>query len=124
MHRFRALDVWRVARELSLTSYRATMESGFKGHYALADQIRRAAISIPANLAEGYGLGTRAQLTRCARMALGSAYELNVHLELAGELGLITGAAVIHLTHLTTRGISLLIGLLKGLDNNRYSDRT
>jgi four helix bundle protein len=119
MHRFRSLDVWRVSKELSLTSYRATMESGFKGHFALADQIRRAAISIPANLAEGYGLGTRAQLIRCARMALGSAYELQIHLELAGDLGIVTGTRRSDLAKLTTRCISLLIGLLKGLDNNR-----
>jgi four helix bundle protein len=119
MHRFRALDVWRVAREVSRTTYRLTMDPAFRGHYALGDQIRRAAMPIPANLAEGYGLGTRAQIIRCARSALGSAYELHAHLELAGEMGIIRGASLIQLTELTKRTISLLIGLLRGLQRSR-----
>ena len=119
MHRFRSLDVWKVATELSRNTYRATMTPGFRGHYPLADQIRRAAISIPANLAEGYGLGTRAQLIRCARMALGSAYELECHLALAAELNLLSRESSTELPDLTKRSISLLIGLLRGLDRQQ-----
>ena len=118
MHRFRSLDVWRVAKELSRTGYRTTMTTALKRHFSLSDQIRRAAISIPANLAEGYGLGTRAQLIRCARLALGSAYEFECHLELAADLGLLNGERLTTLNQLTTRCISLLIGLLRGLEKS------
>src|SRR5438552_3169999 len=54
--------------------------------FRLTSQIRRAAISIPCNLAEGKGRGSSAEVVRFARIALGSAYELDTLLQIAGEL--------------------------------------
>lgn len=54
--------------------------------FGLTGQIRRAAVSIPSNLAEGKGRGSAAELVRFARIALGSAYELDTLLEIATEL--------------------------------------
>ena len=54
----------------------------------LTAQVRRAAVSIPANLAEGKGRGTTAEIARFARIALGSLYELDTLLQIAGELNL------------------------------------
>src|SRR2546422_7737778 len=62
-------------------SYRLTLEPPLSRHYSLSDQIRRAAPSIPANIAEGYGLATRPQFVRCLRIALGSANELRTRSE-------------------------------------------
>ena len=115
MHRFRKLDVWQAASALARDAYRATMKPGFKGHFGLADQIRRAGISIPANLAEGYGLGTRPQLIRFTRTALGSGYELDVLLELAHDVGVLPPESFAVLNQGSNRTISLLIGLLRGL---------
>jgi four helix bundle protein len=119
MHQFRSLAVWRVPRELSRSAYRATQVRPFSSHRDLADQVRRAAASIPANLAEGYGLGTHPQLIRCARMALASSSELETHLELAVEVGALEPEPGTTLIELTRRASSLIIGYLKALSGRR-----
>jgi len=81
-----ALDVWRGALDLAEVAYRLTMEAPLQRHFALVDQVRRAAISIPANIAEGYALSTTMQFVRCLRISLGSASELRSHLELIRRL--------------------------------------
>jgi len=55
--------------------------------YALTSQTRRAAVSVPANLAEGLGRGTPKEIARFAQIALGSLYELDTLLYLSAELG-------------------------------------
>jgi four helix bundle protein len=56
--------------------------------YGLTGQVRRAAVSVPANLAEGIGRGTPAEMARFSRIALGSLYELDTLFEVARELGI------------------------------------
>ena len=60
----------------------------------LADQMRRAVISISSNIAEGAALGSDKQFARFLRIARGSADELRVQLEIAGDLGVNTEEAV------------------------------
>jgi four helix bundle protein len=115
MHNLRELDVWKISSELARDAYRLTMSRPLKSHFELADQIRRSATSIPANLAEGYGLGTRAQFIRCARIALGSAYELRAHLELAADLHLGNSEQLSQTLQKSVRAVGLLIGTLRGL---------
>jgi four helix bundle protein len=87
MQDFRKLEVWQLAHKLTLEVYRAT--GGFPGReqYALTDQMRRAAVSISANLAEGCGRGGDADFARFVQMAFGSACELECQLLLAKDLG-------------------------------------
>jgi len=115
MDRLRSLTVWRSANQLARTAYELTLTSPLRRHFVLSDQIRRSAISIPANLAEGYGLSTRPQLVRCLRIALGSAYELRLHLELARDLRLTQGDQIGDAEKLVDETIRMLIGMLKGL---------
>ncbi len=75
----------------------------------------RAAISIPANLAEGYGLGTTAQLVRFIRISLGSTYELICHIELARDVGLIKNYKVAQIMENLNLMVRLLVGWLKKL---------
>ncbi len=113
MKRLKSLDAWRVSKELALATYRLTLRKPLAQHPVLARQIQRAATAIPANIAEGYGLGTRAQLIRCVRIALGSAMELELYFELTAELGIL-GTNESPLSD-SDRVISILIGLLKRL---------
>jgi len=88
MNKLASLEAWNRGRELSRVAYRLTLEGKLSRHFGLADQIRRAAAAVPANIAEGYALATTPQFIRCLRIALGSATELHTHLELAVEMDL------------------------------------
>ncbi|MGY4706911.1 four helix bundle protein [Candidatus Bipolaricaulota sp. J31] len=66
--------------------YRVTRTWPKEEIYGLTSQVRRAAISIPANLAEGLGRGTPGEISRFAQTALGSAYELDTLLQIGAEL--------------------------------------
>jgi four helix bundle protein len=81
MQDFRNLKVWQKAHKLTLETY-AVSATNIKGptHFALRDQLTRAAISVPANLAEGCGRAGDRELRRFVRVALGSASELEYHL--------------------------------------------
>jgi len=113
-----SLDAWKVAQELAYKAYVLTLNPGLKGHFALLDQIRRAAISIPANMAEGYALSTTAQFVRCLRIALGSASELRSHLSLLQRLRLTPETDVTQGIDLSNRTISMLVGLLRKLNRH------
>lgn len=89
MQNFRELSVWEKSHQLVLLVYQATSESSERKYPGLASQLRRAAASIPANIAEGCGHGTQRELARFLSIALASAFELHYHLQLALDLGLI-----------------------------------
>ncbi|MBI4503056.1 MAG: four helix bundle protein [Gemmatimonadetes bacterium] len=109
------LKAWTHAKDVARAAYRATMQQPLRRHFGLADQIRRAAASIPANIVEGYALGTPRQLVRCLRIAFGSACELAWHIELAAEMELLDPTEQKRLQEDTDLLIKLLIGLLKRL---------
>jgi len=87
MSNFKKLDVWNDAHALVLDIYRATGAFPRAEQFGLTSQIRRAAISIPANLAEGSGRDTQRDFARFTSIALGSADELEYLLILAHDLG-------------------------------------
>ncbi len=84
---FRDLVVWRKAHEFVLAVYRFT--TGFPKHetYGLVGQMRRAAVSIPANIAEGFGKRGKADKARFMNIAEGSLEESRYYLILAEDLG-------------------------------------
>jgi len=87
MRDFRELKVWEKAHQLTLDVYRATREFPREEIYGLSRQIRRAAASIGANIAESAGKKTRPEFARFLQMAAGSASELEYHLLLSRDLG-------------------------------------
>jgi len=115
MRALESLDLWTVARDVAVQAYQLTMESPLNRHFALADQIRRAAISAPANIAEGYALGTTPQLIRHLRIALGSTAELKTHVDVAERLGLIKSESARRAVGGCDRTTSLLVGFLRKL---------
>ena len=90
MKDFRELKVWGKAHQLTLDVYRATWGFPKQELYGLTSQIRRAASSIPANIAEGCGRGSNIDFARFLQIAMGSASELEYHLLLATDLKIIT----------------------------------
>ena len=80
------LDLWNTAMELAVTIYRVTDSFPKEERYGLTDQIRRAASSIPSNIAEGAGRHTKKEFINYLHMAQGSLSELDTQLELARRL--------------------------------------
>ncbi len=86
MKDFRSLIVWHKAHELTLAIYVKTKQFPKEETYGLTSQIRRAASSIPANIAEGCGKGSNADFGRYLQTAFGSANECEYHLLLSRDL--------------------------------------
>lgn len=93
MKNYRELNVWERSHAITLAVYHATRRFPKEELFGLTSQIRRAAASVPANLAEGCGRDGDAELKRFANIALGSACELDYHVLLASDLGYIESAA-------------------------------
>ncbi len=92
MQDFRKLKVWEKSHQLTLAVYKATAEFPRNELYGLTGQIRRSCASIAANIAEGSGRGGGFDFARFLRVAMGSASELQYHLLLAHDLGLLEGS--------------------------------
>lgn len=86
MKNFRNLNVWQKSRSLNLRIYRITESFPSKERYRLTDQMCRAAISIPSNIAEGCGRRSDLEVAHFFTIAKGSASELECQLVLASDL--------------------------------------
>ena len=87
MGKFRELKVWQRGKDLAVYIYKLTGHGIFSKDYGLRDQIRRAAISIPSNIAEGDELGTDKQAIRFFYTAKGSSAEILTQAIIALEIG-------------------------------------
>jgi four helix bundle protein len=85
--RFEDLIVWQKSRDLSVAIYRVTSQGAFVRDYGLRDQIRRAAVSVMSNIAEGFGRYSRSEMRQFLSIARGSVAEVRSQLYLARELG-------------------------------------
>ncbi|WP_280174855.1 four helix bundle protein [Mesorhizobium australicum] len=87
MDSYRDLLVWQRAMDLSVETYGLTQNWPKSEQYGLTNQIRRAATSIAANIAEGYGRDSKGSYQQFLRIAQGSLKEFETHLLLAVRLG-------------------------------------
>lgn len=93
MHNYRKLECWQRSHEACLAIYEATRSFPTEEKYGLRSQIRRAAVSVGSNLAEGSGRGTNTDFARFVDMALGSLQEVDYQLLLANDLGLLESSS-------------------------------
>jgi four helix bundle protein len=87
MRDYRELKVWRKAHQAALAVYRQTASFPAAEQYGLTSQLRRAVVSVGANIAEGCGRGSENELARFLTIAAGSASESEYLLLLAHDLG-------------------------------------
>jgi len=87
MGNFQELKVWNKAKELAIFIYKVSRQGELAGDYGLRDQIRRSAISIPSNIAEGDELDTDRQSIKYFYIAKGSSAELLTQCTIAYEIG-------------------------------------
>ena len=112
---YRDLVVWQKAYDLSLAVYRATRGFPNDEVYGLRSQLRRAAISIPSNIAEGYGRRTTAEYVRSLNIAYGSRCELETQLSIAADLGYISRTVATRLEQQAAEVERMLTALRRAL---------
>ena len=122
MQDFRKLIVWQKAHSLALQVFAVSATFCTPPYFALRDQTLRASISVPANLAEGAGRTGDRGFRRYVRIALGSASELEYHLLLARDLGLIPKAKHASLAAAVSEVKRMLTGLAATLSNKPHAD--
>jgi four helix bundle protein len=89
---YRDLVAWQRAFELGLAVYRLTEAMPAHERFGLISQLRRGAVSLASNIAEGYGRGTTQDYARFLRVARGCLYELETQIQFAIRLGYVEAA--------------------------------
>jgi len=112
---YRDLIVWQKAVGLVADLYAATRHFPADEVYGITSQLRRAAISIPSNIAEGFGRNSKPDFGRHLNIAIGSLYELQTQLEIAHRLSYLGKASFDDLYGLTRELEAMLRSLLKSL---------
>ena len=113
---YRDLVAWQKARELVKEVYLLTAGFPAGERFGLVGQMDRAAVSMPSNIAEGYGRSTTQDYLRFLRIARGSAFELETQLVLAGDLALCPESEVARVSGLLHEVIRVLQGLTAALE--------
>ena len=113
MRNFRKLSVWEKSHTLTLNIYKSTSSFPKEELYGLTSQMRRAASSIPSNIAEGCGRNTQAQFARFLIIAFGSASELEYQLILSKDLSFINNEAFSELFEKITEVKRMLYSLIQ-----------
>jgi len=119
MRDFRELKVWDKAHALTLDVYRATQSFPRYELYSLTSQIRRATVSIGANIAEGAGKNSHPEFARFLQIALGSASELEYHLLLSRDLGYLVPEIHEQLSQRVVEAKKMLTGFIQYLDQRK-----
>ena len=111
---YKDLKVWQKSMSLVNQIYTVTKEFPDCEKFGLVSQLRRASVSIPSNIAEGYGRGSKLEYSRFAKISRGSVFELDTQLEIAQ-----TQRFLDELTHKNiTKNIDEVGRMLKGLINS------
>jgi len=121
---YRDLKVWRSSIDLTESIYRITSAFPNSEVYGLSSQMRRAAVSIPSNIAEGWGRRSRKDYGRFVLIALGSNDELRTQIVIAGRLGFGEGSQLREADTLCDEIGKMLSGLYSFLQTPRRKART
>jgi four helix bundle protein len=111
--RFEKLDVWRKSMDWVKVVYQATQEFPKSEQHGLTSQLRRAAVSVPSNIAEGTGRTSDADFVRFIEIAYGSLMEATCQLHLAVELGYLRTEDLANLKASAAEIARMLSGLRK-----------
>lgn len=115
---FREIEAWQKARELTRDIYAISNDGDFAKDFGLRDQIRRASVSIMANIAEGHERGGTGEFVQFLSMAKGSAGEVDSHLCVALDLGYLDKSTFDRLSSATAESARLIGALMHYLRNS------
>ena len=113
IRRFEDLEAWCKARVLAASVYSVTTTGPFARDFSLRDQIRRAAVSVMSNIAEGFDRGGQVEFRRFLGIAKGSAAEVRAQLYVALDVGLVTQTQFDELLAQSEDVTRLIAGLIR-----------
>jgi len=116
---YRDLVAWQVGMDLAAAVLRAADLLPTDQRFALGMQMRRAAVSVPSNIAEGFGRGAGKEFRRFLVIARGSLFELQTQAELARRMEWLSGGSLREVRELSHRLDALVAGLLKSLPRRK-----
>lgn len=116
---FRDLDVWNLGFKLATSIYHHTGKFPREELYGLTSQMRRAGVSIPANIAEGYGRNSSGSYIHFLKIALGSTRELETLLEISCELRFLSSEDAQALIGQAQRIAKMLVSLARAIELRR-----
>lgn len=117
--KFEDIEGWQVARELTKLAYSLTSKGDFSKDYGLRDQVRRASVSIMANIAEGFDGGSNAEFIRFLGYAQRSCSEVQSEMYVALDQGYITQREFDELYRMAGNAKSKIGGFIKYLKKTR-----
>lgn len=123
MQDFAKLKVWQKAHSLAMDIYHESEKFRPRDGVSITTQLRRAALSVPTNIAEGAGKASRGEFARFLEISLGSASETIYHLLVAHELGLLETPKYEELSGRTVEVRRMLVGLRKRVSVPMSADR-
>jgi len=113
MHSYKTLEAWKRAHAAVLLVFQAADQARHPRSFALFDQLKRATLSVEANIVEGYALGTIPLCRRHLRIAFGSAAEAECEARVAGELGYLPASVVARVEEALGGAMRLIHGLMR-----------
>ena len=116
MNSYKDLKVWEKSVSLAIEVYRITEHFPKEEIYGLTSQMRRAAVSIPSNIAEGRNRGTRKDFCNFLRIALGSCAELSTQIEIAKKLPKTSELNYVDIESILTEIMKMLYTIVKKLN--------
>ena len=117
------LDAWSLSMEFAVQIYKATETFPHEERFGLTSQLRRSAVSIPSNIAEGAARQTKKEFLNSLHISQGSASEVDTELELANRLGFLPDDLHTSLVHTLERIDSLISGLIRSLRTDLKAGR-
>lgn len=120
---YRDLEVWKKAMSLVTDVYRITQTFPKEEMYGLTSQIRRAASSVPANIAEGWGRNMTGEYVQFLRIARGSLLELETHVTIAENLGYVSQEANRQMANRTEEIGKMMCALIASIQKGTGSRR-
>ncbi|MGD0346114.1 MAG: four helix bundle protein [Terracidiphilus sp.] len=112
---FRDLTVWQRSMQMAVSVYRLTRGFPKEETYGLISQMRRAAVSIPSNIAEGHGRLNTGEYRQSLGVARGSNFELQTQLEIARALGMGDSKLSVETEGLSHEVGKMIFGILEGI---------
>ncbi len=123
IHSYRDLKVWHQAMQLAKGCYELTRRFPRDDLFGLTSQIRRAAASVPANIAEGNGRQNRGEYIHSLRIAQGSLKELETHLILSQQIGLTSATVADPILGRCDAVGKMLRALIRSLERKESGDK-